>query len=137
MADTFSKEERSAIMRKVRSARNKSTETRLIDYFRKKGIKGWRRNYPVVGKPDFVLPKMRIAIFTDGCFWHGHDCRNLKPRQNKEYWDLKIQRNKARDLYVTQALESKRWSVIRIWECELKDERKVEEKLRGLHKGCG
>jgi len=130
MADTFSKEERSEIMRKVKSSRNKSTETRLISFFRKRKITGWRRNYPLFGKPDFVFPKKRTAVFTDGCFWHGHDCRNLRPGQNKEYWDAKIARNKARDLLVNQKLAGKNWKVVRIWECELKDAAKLEERLR-------
>lgn len=130
MADTFSKEERSEIMRKVKSSRNKSTESRLIRFFKEKRITGWRRKYPLFGKPDFVFTKKRIAIFTDGCFWHGHDCRNLKPGQNKEYWEIKIARNKARDLAVNRKLAVKKWTVIRFWECELKDGGIIGERLR-------
>ena len=63
-------------MRNVKSKRNQSTEMRLIAFFKANGIKGWRRNYPITGKPDFVFPKLKTAIFADGCFWHGHDCRN-------------------------------------------------------------
>ena len=85
MADTFSKEKRSQIMRQVKSSRNKSTEIKLIDFFKRYSIKGWRRNYKLFGKPDFVFLKSKKAIFVDGCFWHGHDCRNTKPKDNKEY----------------------------------------------------
>lgn len=67
MSDVFDKVTRSAVMSKVRSKGNKSTEMRLIELFDERGIKGWRRNYPVKGHPDFVFPKRRIAVFVDGC----------------------------------------------------------------------
>lgn len=120
MADTFSPEERSEIMRKVKSKKNKSTELKLIAYFKEKKITGWRRNFKLPGKPDFVFPRLRIAIFADGCFWHGHDCRNTRPEQNKDYWTAKRERNIKRDTEVTKTLEEKGWKVIRIWECEIK-----------------
>lgn len=120
MADTFSPEKRSEIMRQVKSRRNKSTELKLIAWFKANGIKGWRRGYPLKGKPDFVFPKQRIAIFADGCFWHGHDCRNTRPAQNEDYWTAKRERNVKRDRTVTEELTAKNWLVIRIWECEIK-----------------
>lgn len=132
MADVFDKEKRSEIMRLVKSSKNKSTEEKLISYFKENKITGWRRNYKVYGKPDFVFPKLRIAIFVDGCFWHGHDCRNTHPEQNKEYWQKKIARNKTRDQDVTQHLEKLGWDVIRIWECELlrKNRELLKEKIK-------
>ena len=131
MADVFSPEERSKIMKKVKSSRNKSTELKLLEFFKEKNIKGWRRNFKLFGNPDFVFPKQRLAIFTDGCFWHGHDCRNTKPEDNKQYWQKKIQRNRTRDQLVNETLSRKRWTVIRIWECELKKKNRpvLEEKL--------
>lgn len=120
MSDVFSKQQRSGIMRGVRSNGNKSTELRLIALFRELKISGWRRNYKVLGKPDFVFLKQKIAVFTDGCFWHGHDCRNLKPSSNEEYWRAKIERNRLRDIRATKAFEKRGWRVIRIWECEFK-----------------
>lgn len=129
MTDTFSKEKRSQIMRQVKSSRNKSTEIKLIKYFKKNGIKGWRRNYKIFGKPDFVFITSKVAIFVDGCFWHGHNCRNTKPKDNKKYWDKKIDRNIQRDKQVKKHLEGIGWTVIRIWECELKDENKIKEKI--------
>jgi DNA mismatch endonuclease (patch repair protein) len=120
MSDTFTPEQRSEIMRKVKSRRNRSTELKLIEFFKAHGIKGWRRNYPLPGKPDFVFPKQRIAVFADGCFWHGHDCRNTKPAQNKSYWDAKRARNQERDRLVGEILTKKGWKVVRIWECEIK-----------------
>ena len=134
MADVFDKETRSAVMGKVRSKGNKSTELRLINIFNECGIKGWRRNYPVKGHPDFVFLKRHIAIFVDGCFWHGHDCRNTRPKQNEEFWSAKRERNIARDKAVTERFEMRGWTVLRIWECELKKKNFSELliKLNGL-----
>ncbi|TRX45781.1 DNA mismatch endonuclease Vsr [Fulvivirga sp. M361] len=126
MADTFTKEERSQIMKKVKSSKNKSTEFKLIELFKYYGIKGWRRNFKLFGKPDFVFPKLRIVVFADGCFWHGHNCRNLKPEQNKEYWEQKIKRNIKRDQLVTEKLTTKNWTVLRFWECQIR-KGKIEE----------
>lgn len=119
MADCFSKETRSAVMRAVKSSGNKSTELRLISIFKAKGIKGWRRNHKFVGNPDFVFPKYRIAVFADGCFWHGHNCRNTKPSSNKDFWKRKILKNSKRDKKNNSLLLSKSWRVIRFWECEI------------------
>lgn len=107
-------------MKKVRSRKNKSTELRIINFFKEKGITGWRRNYKIFGNPDFVFPKLRIVVFTDGCFWHGHNCRNTKPESNKDYWSKKIEKNRNRDVVVNEKLSQKNWLVIRVWECELK-----------------
>ncbi len=107
-------------MREVKSNNNKSTEYRLIEVFKSNGITGWKRNYKVKGHPDFVFLDRKIAIFVDGCFWHGHDCRNTRPADNADYWNIKRQRNIEHDKEVTEAFEKRGWTVIRIWECELK-----------------
>ena len=131
MADVFDKRQRSQIMQKVKSRGNKSTELKLISVFRENNISGWRRNYKVKGHPDFVFLEKKIAVFVDGCFWHGHDCRNTTPSDNKEYWDRKRQRNIQHDREVTAIFEARGWTVIRIWECELK-KRVAEERLQRL-----
>jgi len=107
-------------MRKVKANGNKSTEMRLIALFQKNGITGWRRKYPVKGYPDFVFLKRKVAVFVDGCFWHGHDCRNTCPEDHKEYWQKKRERNIKRDKEVTDSFKARGWVVLRIWECELK-----------------
>ena len=119
MADIFNNEKRSEIMRKVKSKKNKSTELRLIDIFKQNGITGWKRNYPVKGHPDFVFLKEKVAVFVDGCFWHGHDCRNTRPAENKD---------------VTAMFEARGWKVLRIWECELKkrNETILVEKIQSI-----
>lgn len=136
MADVFDKQKRSDIMRNVKSKKNKSTELRLIEVFKKYHIIGWRRNYPVKGHPDFVFIKQRTAIFVDGCFWHGHNCRNVTPENNREFWQNKREKNKRRDGIITQYFESRGWKVIRIWECELKkkNENELIVKLESLVK---
>lgn len=120
MADTFSESERSAIMKKIKSNGNKSTEQKLIDIFLQNGIKGWRRNYLVKGKPDFVFPNLKIAIFADGCFWHGHHCRNIIPKQNAGYWSEKQKQNVNRDKKINKLFTNRGWTVFRFWECDIK-----------------
>ena len=121
MADVFDSKKRSDIMSKVRSNNNKSTELALIKFFKENNITGWKRNYPVKGHPDFVFLDKKIAVFVDGCFWHGHDCRNTRPSDNAEYWQKKRERNIKHDKEVTAMFENRGWTVIRIWECELKN----------------
>jgi len=106
-------------MRAVKSSGNISTEGRFIRLMKEKHITGWRRNYKLFGKPDFVFPKRRLAVFIDGCFWHGHNCRNTKPKQHANYWYEKITRNKKRDRLVTRTLRQHNWQVVRIWECNI------------------
>ena len=120
VADVFNAEKRSEIMRQVKSKKNKSTELRLIEVFKENGITGWRRNYAVKGHPDFVFPKQKIAVFVDGCFWHGHDCRNTRPADHQDYWQKKRERNIKHDQEVSAMFEARGWTVLRIWECELK-----------------
>ena len=140
MADVFDKEKRSDIMRRVKSQKNSSTELRLIEIFKQNGITGWRRNYPVKGRPDFVFPKHKTAVFVDGCFWHGHDCRNTRPADNHEYWRKKRARNIERDQEVTAMFKARGWTVLRIWECELRkrNEAALKARLSDLEKkGAG
>lgn len=121
MTDTVSEKKRSEIMKANKPKGNKSTELKLIQLFKQLGLKGWRRNYKIVGsKPDFVFLKKRIAIFADGCFWHGHNCRKLVPNSNVEYWSNKINMNKKRDKEIIKRLENIGWKVFRIWECEIR-----------------
>lgn len=107
-------------MSAIRSAGNKSTELRLRMLFVRSGISGWRlrpTGYP--GNPDFVFPDSRVALFVDGCFWHGCAQCTHGVRVNKEYWQLKISRNRQRDERWNQQLESNGFEVMRIWEHEL------------------
>jgi len=107
-------------MARIRSTGNTTTELRLAELMRKAGIAGWRRHYPLLGKPDFAFPKSRLAVFVDGCFWHGHACgRNLRPRRNEKAWQEKICGNRRRDQRIVRALRAEGWWVVRLWECVL------------------
>ena len=118
MSDSVDRGKRSEVMRAVKSKGNKSTELRLIALFREQGIKGWRRNYPVKGHPDFVFLDKKVAVFVDGCLWHGHSCRH-GPKSNVEFWKNKIEGNMRHDQQVKESFENRGWKVLRIWECEL------------------
>ena len=127
MPDFLTADQRSALMSRVRSRGNFSTELRLIAIFREQGIVGWRRGFPLPGKPDFVFPKLRLAIFADGCFWHGCPKHSRTPGTNPVFWRAKIDRNMERDLEVKRQLQTRGWKVVRIWHHELK--RKNEKRL--------
>ena len=112
-------------MRRVKSKNNRSTELRQIEIFKKNGITGWGPNYAVTRHPVFVCLNIRIAVFVDGCFWHGHDCRNTRPSDNQDYWQKKREHNIKHDKEVTAMFEKRNWRVLRIWECELKKKNEV------------
>lgn len=117
---SFGSLSRSDLMARVRSSGNLTTEHHLAHLLRKAGISGWRRRRALLGRPDFVWNAAKVAVFTDGCFWHGHQCRrNLSPRTNVAAWKEKITRNQTRDRKVTGVLRRQGWRVVRIWECEL------------------
>ena len=79
-------------------------------------IKGWRRHAKLPGRPDFVFNAERVAVFIDGCFWHGCPVHFKEPATAAEFWREKIRRNRARDLRVRRELRRRGWHVVRIWE---------------------
>lgn len=107
-------------MAAVRSTGNKSTEKRLRAYLVRAGVCGWKMHVPdIMGKPDFAFLDKKVAVFVDGCYWHGclQCCRT--PSSNTTYWNAKITRNRQRDRRVTAYLRRHGWRVMRIWEHEL------------------
>ncbi len=119
MTDIYTRNKRSAIMSRVRGGGNKETEIALLKLLRKYKVSGWRRNFPQVGKPDFAFPKNRIAVFVDGCFWHGCPRHSSQPANNRSFWKKKLESNKKRDKIVNRALRQRGWGVVRIWEHDL------------------
>jgi DNA mismatch endonuclease (patch repair protein) len=115
----FTKSKRSQVMAAIRSSGNRDTELKLASLLKKYGITGWRRNQPVFGKPDFIFRRQKVAVFVDGCFWHGCPKCYRRPRSNKKYWNGKVVRNKARDRHVNGNLSKLDWRVVRIWEHDL------------------
>lgn len=121
-------------MRAVKSTGNKSTELSVIKLLKQRKITGWRRKYKLFANPDFVFPDKKAVLFADGCFWHGHNCRNTKPKDNKDYWENKIKRNKKRDRLANKKLPEKGWAVFRIWECDIKKKRLPKSFLKIFQK---
>jgi DNA mismatch endonuclease (patch repair protein) len=114
--DHVSKKIRSKIMAAVRSRGNTTTELPLGKLLWSAKLRGYRKHWRVVGKPDFAWPAKKIAVFVDGCFWHGCSCKYL-PRTNPEFWRKKIETNKKRDRRVVRELRREGWKVLRIKEC--------------------
>jgi len=133
---TFGRLTRSELMARVRSRGNKTTENRVASFLRKEGIIGWRRHLPLPGNPDFAWHAAKVALFLDGCFWHGHTCRNVSPKTNTALWRNKIAKNKLRDRQITKRLRTNGWKVIRIWECQI-DEAYLRARLKKLNLSRG
>jgi DNA mismatch endonuclease (patch repair protein) len=161
MPDVFSRRKRSAVMAAIRSRGNKATELRLAAVFRAQGIAGWRRQrslpLPVLGssflvlgsakrtskggqaarvpnrrvRPDFVFSQKRVAVFVDGCFWHGCPTHYRRPGSRRAFWDAKLATNRARDRLVNRTLRRAGRKVLRVWEHELtrKNERRLMLRL--------
>lgn len=119
MADVFTRTKRSEVMSRIRGRGNLSTEIRMITLMREHGIKGWRRNRRLPGSPDFVFPAKKIAVFVDGCFWHGCTVHYKEPTSSREFWRTKIGNNRKRDRRVNSELRACGWRVIRLWEHDL------------------
>jgi DNA mismatch endonuclease (patch repair protein) len=121
-------------MSRIRSRGNRDTELALIDLMRRHGITGWRRNQPVFGRPDFVFRTQRVAVFVDGCFWHGCPKHANLPVNNRAFWQKKLETNHARDRNVTRTLRAAGWRVVRIWEHDLTARRagRVVRRIRGM-----
>jgi DNA mismatch endonuclease Vsr len=96
------------------------------------GLTGWKKNVQTItGKPDVVFPVQRVAIFIDGCFWHGCGyCRRKLPQTNVDYWNRKIRRNISLARTYKRKLRREGWTVLRIWEHELTNKTKVRLRTR-------
>ena len=130
MTDTFSKSERSQIMRSVLS-KNTRPEKAVRSLLHRRGFRFSLHRKELPGEPDIVLPKWSTVVFVHGCFWHRHPrCKRASmPADNSEYWQAKFSRNKARDKANRKKLEKLGWRVIIVWECELKNKDALFERL--------
>lgn len=105
-------------MRAVRS-QDTSAELALRRALFAAGVRGWRCHYRrAAGTPDLAWPGLRVAVFVDGAFWHGHPSRH-RPGRSGKYWDEKIAANVRRDRQADRALEAEQWTVLRIWDFEI------------------
>lgn len=125
MADVHNKSTRSYNMSRIR---DKDTTPEMIvrKFLHSKGYRYRLHDKKLPGKPDLVLPKYKIIIKVNGCFWHGHKgCKYFKiPNTRKEWWKDKIDRNKERDVEHNIDLKKRGWNVITIWECDLKPQKR-------------
>jgi DNA mismatch endonuclease (patch repair protein) len=136
--DHVPKEIRSKIMAAVRSRGNTTTEVPLGKLLWAAGIRGYRKHWAVLGKPDFAWPCRKVAVFVDGCFWHGCSCKYL-PRSNTEFWRNKIEANRRRDRRVSEKLRADGWTVLRVKECVVMKRSTLSRIARALnaHGGPG
>ena len=114
---------RSRNMSAVRGRGNQSTELAVARLLRFWKLAGWRRHKAILGRPDFLWKTNRVALFVDGCFWHGCPRCYKSPRTNAAFWRLKIRGNRARDRRVTRKLRRIGWTVLRVWECQVNSAR--------------
>lgn len=114
----------------IRSHGNRTTELRFIRILRSVSIYGWRRNQNLLGKPDFVFHRHKMVVFVDGCFWHGCGKCYRRPTSNQAFWDQKLITNRCRDRRVSRELRLQGWRVIRIWEHQLREPKRVVARLR-------
>ena len=128
--DTFSKEERREIMRRVHST-DTSAERTIRSLLHAMGFRFRLHRNDLPGKPDVVLPKYRSVVFVHGCFWHRHPgcVRASTPAENREYWLPKFERTIARDQRTISKLRERGWNVVIVWECELKDADALRRRL--------
>lgn len=112
---------RSRNMAAIKSRGNRTTECRVLQILKDLRCTGWRRHLPIPGKPDFAFPRIKLAIFVNGCFWHRcPQCFKL-PATNIDYWTEKIRRNVSRDRRNSRLLRQQGWSVMHIWEHSLRN----------------
>jgi DNA mismatch endonuclease (patch repair protein) len=121
--DWLSPEQRSHNMASIRSKGNVTTERAFLQLLRRARISGWRRHVNLPGKPDFTFKKKGIAIFIDGCFWHGCPRCYRLPEDNRPYWRKKVLSNRLRDKRNARRLRAKGWKLLRFWEHTLKTEK--------------
>jgi DNA mismatch endonuclease (patch repair protein) len=124
--------QRSATMRAVKS-KNTTPELTVRSLLHRLGFRFRLHRKDIPGNPDIAFVGRRKVIFIHGCFWHGHDCvRGARvPINNRDYWTVKIARNKARDAKHLIALEASGWRALTLWECEL-HEKNLQERIVGF-----
>jgi DNA mismatch endonuclease (patch repair protein) len=130
MVDTLSPAARSERMSRIRG---KNTVPEIVARRLAHGL-GYRfrlHRKDLPGSPDLVFPRLKKVVFVHGCFWHGHDCgKGRLPKSNVEFWQTKIAKNRERDERAVTALKAGGWSVLVLWQCDTKDKKTLENRLR-------
>jgi DNA mismatch endonuclease (patch repair protein) len=135
MVDTLTKAERSARMARVRG-KDTSPELFVRKLVHRLGFRYRLHVGKLAGRPDLVFGKRRKVIFVHGCFWHRHGDPGCKlarlPKSRLEYWVPKLEANASRDRANQLKLEREGWGCLVIWECELKDRRSLEARIKAF-----
>jgi DNA mismatch endonuclease (patch repair protein) len=127
--DRLTTERRSALMSRI-GPKNTAPELAVRSLLSKLGFSYRLHAKELPGRPDIVNRKRHIAIFVHGCFWHGHSCkRGARPTSNSAFWNAKLTRNKQRDRAAGTALRKAGWHVLTIWECQLRDTKKLSARV--------
>ncbi|MBQ0116082.1 MAG: DNA mismatch endonuclease Vsr [Bacteroidales bacterium] len=128
--DKMTPQQRHRCMSRIRS---KDTKPEMVvrRYLWHHGYRYRLHRKGLAGRPDIVIGRLKVAIFVNGCFWHGHSCQTKFPRTNVDFWTEKIARNRERDYRNHADLTAQGWMVITLWECELKKKR-LDETLHRL-----
>lgn len=132
LTDRLAPDRRSRLMQAVKG-KDTAPEIALRSLLHRLGYRFrlHRRNLP--GTPDIVLPARHTVVFVNGCFWHGHGCSiGQLPKSRLDFWEPKIEANKARDASRQAELINLGWSVIVVWQCELRDMPKLTDRLTKL-----
>jgi DNA mismatch endonuclease (patch repair protein) len=131
--DVFSKDKRSQIMSRV-GGKNTKPELIVRSLLHRMGYRFRIHRTDLPGNPDVSLPRHKKIIFVHGCFWHGHaECSRAKrPSTNQEFWQKKLDKNIERDRQNRDKLEALGWSILVIWQCEVKDLERVEQKIESF-----
>lgn len=120
MSDTLTTFQRSKLMGRVRQ-HGTSIELLLRQKLWSAGLRyRLKTKEKLPGSPDLVFVRAKVAVFVDGCFWHGCPIHGTRPKTNEDFWAMKLSRNRERDAQVNRKLEALGWVPVRIWEHEVK-----------------
>jgi DNA mismatch endonuclease, patch repair protein len=130
VADILTKEKRSALMSRIRG-RNTKPELAVRSLLHRLGYRFRLHVRDLPGRPDIVLPRYRLVVLVHGCFWHRHSgCRFCYvPKTRADFWHKKFEGNIRRDREVQLALRKIGWRVMVVWECEVKDVRRLNRRM--------
>ena len=120
MVDRHTKAQRRYNMSRIKN-KDTSLELRFRKMLFEKGLRGYRLNYNLLGKPDIVFTRFKLAIFLDGCFWHKCKKCFKYPKSNKKFWKDKILKNEKRDKIVNRELSKSGYKILRFWQHEIKE----------------
>jgi DNA mismatch endonuclease (patch repair protein) len=129
MVDHLTSEERSALMARIRGS-NTAPERKVRQLVWGIGYRYRLNVRSLPGSPDLVFPRLKLALFVHGCFWHYHKCpRFSMPKSRVDFWEKKLQRNQTRDAAAITSLRKAGWRVLVVWECEVADPVRLKRRL--------